>query len=166
MSQDSALREAVNLTMEAEKLNMAGDMQEALKRMDEAIAVAESANVPAFQFRIKRELIRLGNSPDHSTLIPILEESLNYYKLRGEVLEQVDALLNLSGIQYHMKDYQQALHYLDQAASIIGALTESQINDLNEYSQIRNVSMYALLQLRTDEITRRRIFITNLRNLR
>jgi tetratricopeptide (TPR) repeat protein len=160
MSENPVLRKAVELTMKAMNLSSEYRQQEALQLMDEAIALAEEAAVPVFQFRLQRELIRLGTSPDHSSLIPILEEAVNHYKLEGDVLEQVDALLNLSGIMGRLQKYPQALGYLDQASSAIEGLSESQIKELDERSPNRNTPMATFFRLRLNEIARRRALIT------
>jgi tetratricopeptide (TPR) repeat protein len=160
MSKNLVLRKVVELTIKARKLSSEYRQQEALQLMDEAIAIAEEVALPTFQSRLTRELIRLGTSPDHSSLIPIFEEAVNHYKLEGNVLEQVDALLNLSGIMGRLHKYPQALGYLDQASLAIKGLSESQVNELNERSQNRNTPISTLLRLRLDEISRRRTLIT------
>lgn len=162
MSENPALQKAVELTIRATKLSSENRQQEALHLIDEAIAVAEEAALPAFHFRMKRELIRLGNSSDQSSLIPILEEAVNYYRLEGNVLEQVDALLNLAGILHRLQKYPQALDYLDQASLVIEGLSASQINELNERSPNRNMPISTLLRLRLGEISRRRALITGM----
>jgi tetratricopeptide (TPR) repeat protein len=159
MSENLVLQKVVELTIKAMNLNSEYRRQEALQLMDEAIAFAEEAALPAFHFRSQRELIRLGISPDHSSLIPILEEAVTYYKREGDVLEQVDALLHLSGIMGRLQKYPQALGYLDQASSAIEGLSESQINELDERSPNRNTPMATFFRLRLNEISRRRALI-------
>lgn len=159
--ENPALREAVELAIKASNLRRQ-DHQQALHLMNEAIALVEHAELPAFHFRLMRELIRLGNSSDISTLVPILEEKVEYYTLEGNVLEQVDALLNLFDVLYRLEKYPQALNCLNQASSIIEGLSISQISELDERAQHRSISMSTLLHLRLAGISRRRALIEGL----
>ncbi len=123
--------------------------------MDKAIAKVESIQQPTFFFRIRRELIKLGTSPDLSSLIPILKEAVDYYTATEDVLELVGALLNLSGILYDSGDISQALNYLDQADAVIERWQAEQPAKSNIRRE-RGVPIGTLLEFRKAEIDRRR----------
>jgi tetratricopeptide (TPR) repeat protein len=155
MDENRVLEDAVRLMFRAGELETQGRKDEALQMMDKAIAKVESIQQPTFFFRIRRELIKLGTSPDLSSLIPILKEAVDYYTATEDVLELVGALLNLSGILYDSGDISQALNYLDQADAVIERWQAEQPAKSNIRRE-RGVPIGTLLEFRKAEIDRRR----------
>ena len=160
MEENPALRKAVNLTIKAMQLYSEKRQREALQTIDEAISVAETAGLPAFHFQMAREEIRRGNSRDQSRFIPILEEAVSYHRREGNVLEQVDALINLAAILHRQGDNSRALDYLDQASAAIEGLSTAQRQALDARSRSRTFRTSTLLRLRLGEIARLRAHFT------
>lgn len=155
MDENRVLENAVRLMFRAGELETQGRKDEALQIVDEAIAKVESIQQPTFFFRIRRELIKLGTSPDLSSLIPILKEAVDYYTATEDVLELVDALLNLSGILHNAGDISQALDYLDQADAVIERSQTGQTPE-SDLKRRGGLSVSELFEFRKAEIDRRR----------
>jgi len=155
MDENRVLEDAVRLMLRAEELDRQGRKDKALKTINNAVEKVESARLPAFHFRITRELIKLGTSPDLSSLIPILREAADYYTATEDVLELVTTLLNLSGILHNAGDISQALDYLDQADAVIEKWQAEQPAK-NSTRRERGVPISELLEFRKAEIDRQR----------
>jgi tetratricopeptide (TPR) repeat protein len=162
MEENPALRKAVDLTIKAWELHAAQRQQAALQAIDEAIATAEAADLPAFHYRIARENIRLGPSLDQSSLVPILEEAVSYHRREGNVLEQVDALINLAAIHHRQQARAQALNNLDQADAAIEGLSTAQRKALDARAPHGTFRPSTLLRLRLGEIARLRALFTDI----
>lgn len=108
-----------------------GDEKECFLLLDQAIALLKENNKPAFGLEVHKELlVAILHGTDHSPVIAVMKQALDYYRQKGERLEQIQYLHDLaSEVSFHNEDHQQALRYLDGAQSILDSFTPEYIQE-------------------------------------
>ena len=146
-------RKLVALVREALSLDGTGNRQQALMLIDQAITFSENSGLPAFDLKVMRENLAVGNPPDLSKIITVLKEGVAYYRHNGDILRQIDMLLNLSAV---VSSRPEKLQYLDEIDHLISSITEAELEEISKRPLLRNTSVSNLLSLRSDEVKRRK----------
>lgn len=153
---------ALNLIHQAVKIQSQGDVKEALKLIDEAIAMAKQANSFEYviQWKQHRALIVMSISGDSFPLLSSVQDALNFYQQQKNVPEQLNTLINFAGILINSGNKQQALKYLNEAEDMLSNLDASDLDEVSGYL-LEGVSLSAetFIQLRSVEISRLRQLI-------
>ncbi|MDY6868512.1 MAG: hypothetical protein SVT56_11555, partial [Chloroflexota bacterium] len=86
--------------IQAAEIQAQGDIENALRLIDEAINMAKQANSleHVVQWKQQRSLIEMGSSDDFSLFTNVMQESLDVYRQQENIAEQLNTLLNLAGI--------------------------------------------------------------------
>lgn len=148
------LNRITNLIQKAAILNFNGKTEQALQLSDEAIRLAEEANLDSFQLRIKRELIIIGNSQDFSGLIKILQDALDYYRQKRNSFQEIETLINLVGALANMGDKKNALKYLRQVENLLSSLNVEDIHKMALENSEIPIDMAVFVRTRIGEVKR------------
>jgi tetratricopeptide (TPR) repeat protein len=154
--------QARNLLDSAESEFLKGDFDDAMRLLDQAIDLLESANIDPTFFKAQRELWRLDHdqSKDFSRLISISEEGLARYRKEQNPVKQIDTLLHIGGFVILQGEKDRAIQYLDEAEAMLSALPpEVIVSYLPLHDDILAGERY--INLRKNEINRWRKYIEN-----
>jgi len=116
--------QARNLLDSAETEFLKENFDDAMRLMDQAIDLLESANIDSTFFKAQKELWRLDHyqSKDFSRLISISEEGLALYREEQNPVKQIDTLLQIAGFEILRGEKERAIQYLDEAEEMLSAL--------------------------------------------
>jgi tetratricopeptide (TPR) repeat protein len=157
-----ALQEMVALMQQAVAMRTAGDREKALDLVEQAIRIGGEAGIDVTQAKVQKALLT-DNERDFSSLLAVAEEGLDYYVQQGDLVEQINMLINLTGIHYHAGRRDEAVHYLDRVEALIESLTPEQIGHMDRrFPPTSQLTAELFLELRQAEVRRiRKVMATD-----
>jgi hypothetical protein len=104
--------------------------------LDQAIRLAEQANLPSFEYKLLRSE---SLAADPSEILDFYREAATYYKQTGDLFRQVNSLRNMAFVALRSGNKEQALTFLDEEDAILSRLTAEDIAEITAHSHIASI---------------------------
>ncbi len=152
--------EVADLMRQASQTHATGNVSKAVELVDAAIQLAENANATELVLEgwLSRALYLTDPDGDLSALVAPTQDLLAFYARQGNILKQLENLLNLAGLMIKRSSKQTALGYLEDAERLLASLSPSDIDKLaNQLAG--TIPAETALKFKSDEIHRLRQYL-------
>ena len=155
------ISEVADLMRQASQTYATGNVSRAVELIDAAIRLAENANATELVLEgwLFRALYLTDPAGDLSALVAPTQNLLAFYARQGNILKQLESLLNLAGLMIKRGSKQMALGYLEDAERLLSSLSPSDIDKLSKQRVESAIPTEAVLKFKSDEIHRLRQYL-------
>ena len=162
--QENPKKEADELLHQSLISKFNGDLENALKLLDQAISLAHKEGFEAYPYEVQKELLLFdfSSSKDFSGLISVTQRQLENYRYQKNAVMQVDLLLTLAGLHIYSGDLEQCREEVDKAENLLTSITTEEF--LRYSSQMPGISAGRFHKLRQLEVNKIREYLKDLKS--